>query len=234
MNRLPVPLGKIPLCIGTALLAIALTGGCRAISPTGLPSMEMPMEEELKVVEEQEQPTPSSEMQQMSESATATELSTSVGVQDMASSTSSAPEHSTLAEHHAHAAEIPMGVTEPSMTTPEPPLSSPSPAGEPALQADDGARTEKNGPLFVVEIQLFAFQTPELRVPVGATVVWRNLDDIAHTVTSGVPGAPDGRFDSGNFELNQEFQHTFSEEGEYPYFCNRHPHMTGKIIVGGS
>ena len=45
-------------------------------------------------------------------------------------------------------------------------------------------------------IRVFQFQPGALEVRPGTRVMWTNQDDITHTVTSGVPGSPDGRFDS--------------------------------------
>ncbi len=82
-----------------------------------------------------------------------------------------------------------------------------------------------------VAISTFNFKPGRIEVPVGTTVVWTNNDAINHTVTSGEPGAPDGIFDSGNFNQGEQFSVTFTEAGEYPYFCNRHNGMRGVIVV---
>ena len=71
----------------------------------------------------------------------------------------------------------------------------------------------------------------EVTVDVGDEVTWTNDDTAAHTVTSGVPGAPDGVFDSGLFLAGDTFSYTFDETGEYDYFCMVHPWMTGKVQV---
>ncbi|MDQ3882200.1 MAG: plastocyanin/azurin family copper-binding protein [Thermoproteota archaeon] len=81
-----------------------------------------------------------------------------------------------------------------------------------------------------------AFQPNPVQVSIGATVTWTNDDSQPHTVTSGLSGQPDGRFDSSpNFNplLNsgQTFEHTFTEAGEYPYFCQLHPNMIGTVQV---
>jgi len=62
-------------------------------------------------------------------------------------------------------------------------------------------------------------------------VVWNNVDSAAHTVTSGIPGTPDGKFDSGMIMSGQTWQFLFTDSGEYDYFCLIHPWMTGKVIV---
>jgi len=57
-------------------------------------------------------------------------------------------------------------------------------------------------------IQGMAFSPAEMSVAVGTTVTWTNKDAVAHTVTSGAPGAVSGQFDSGNISPNGNF--TFS------------------------
>ena len=67
----------------------------------------------------------------------------------------------------------------------------------------------------------------------GGEVVWKNVDNAAHTVTSGVlaKGGPDGVFDSGLFIPDTEFSYVFDTPGEYPYFCLVHPWSSGMVIV---
>ena len=82
-----------------------------------------------------------------------------------------------------------------------------------------------------------AFSPNPATVKVGDTVTWTNDDDQPHTVTSG--NGPDDpnkgkAFDSGPSALatkGKTFQHKFTEAGQYPYFCELHPMMVGKIIV---
>jgi len=69
-------------------------------------------------------------------------------------------------------------------------------------------------------------------INVGDTVVWSNDDSAAHTVTSGTPSdGPDGVFDSSIFMTGTTFKQTFSESGNYDYFCMVHPWMVGQIQV---
>lgn len=70
-----------------------------------------------------------------------------------------------------------------------------------------------------------------LEVGVGDTVSWNNIDSAAHTVTSGTPNNPDGNFDSGMMMVNQSWEFTFIDSGEYDYYCILHPWMIGKITV---
>jgi plastocyanin len=79
------------------------------------------------------------------------------------------------------------------------------------------------------------FAPKEISVNIDTTVVWTNMDTTGHTVTSGNPGDPDfGSLFDSNFPLlktGETFEYTFDTAGEYPYFCQVHPYMTGKVIV---
>lgn len=84
-----------------------------------------------------------------------------------------------------------------------------------------------------------AFDPNPLEVVVGQKVIWKNDDTAFHTVTSGSPGSADSGkvFDSGLAGPNalttkgKEFEFTFNEPGEFLYYCQLHPMMTGKVIV---
>jgi plastocyanin len=81
-----------------------------------------------------------------------------------------------------------------------------------------------------------AYQPNPAQVSVGDTVTWTNDDTQPHTVTSGSNGVPDGKFDSSpNFNPliapAATFSHTFTEAGEYPYYCAVHPIMVGTVSV---
>jgi plastocyanin len=80
-------------------------------------------------------------------------------------------------------------------------------------------------------IRVFQFQPGALEVRAGTRVTWTNQDDITHTVTSGAPGSPDGRFDVRLAGKAASGSATFSDPGVYPYFCARHPSMRGEVVV---
>lgn len=78
-----------------------------------------------------------------------------------------------------------------------------------------------------------------IRVEVGTTVEWINLDDARHTVTDGTPtGKAWGTvFDSGIMKGDEAYRFTFEQPGEYNYLCALHPWMLGTVTVlpaGGS
>ena len=81
-----------------------------------------------------------------------------------------------------------------------------------------------------------AYQPNPVEVSVGDTVTWTNDDTQPHTVTAGENGQPSGEFDSSpNFNPliapQQTFEHTFTQAGEYPYYCALHPNMVGTVSV---
>jgi DNA-binding beta-propeller fold protein YncE/glucose/arabinose dehydrogenase/plastocyanin len=76
-----------------------------------------------------------------------------------------------------------------------------------------------------------AYQPNPVQINVGDTVTWTNDDAQPHTVTSSANAQPDGQFDSNVMDPQQTFEHTFTEAGEYPYFCILHPNMVGTVSV---
>jgi plastocyanin len=76
-----------------------------------------------------------------------------------------------------------------------------------------------------VTIDNFTFSPAELKVKVGDTVTWTNHDDIPHTLVSA------GKFRSKAMDTDNTFSFTFTNAGDYKYFCSLHPHMTGMIKV---
>jgi len=83
------------------------------------------------------------------------------------------------------------------------------------------------------------FSPNPINVKVRDTVTWTNIDDMEHTVTSG--NGPSDRnkgeqFDSGLSGLTvltagKTFSHQFAKAGEFPYFCQIHPTLVGKVVV---
>src|ERR671919_416629 len=76
-----------------------------------------------------------------------------------------------------------------------------------------------------------AYSPNPVQVSTGATVTWTNDDTQPHTATSGEAVTPDGRFDSGIMAPAATFDFTFTEPGEYPYFCLLHPNQVGTVSV---
>lgn len=98
-----------------------------------------------------------------------------------------------------------------------------------------------------------AFEPERVEVAVGETVLWRNTNSRAHTVTAYEAGLPEGAdyFASGGYGSEQEardafydsfggaiasrdtYEHTFDVPGQYDYFCVPHEAggMVGTVVV---
>ncbi len=77
-----------------------------------------------------------------------------------------------------------------------------------------------------VEIDNFTFSPDRLEIKAGSTVLWKNDDDIPHSIV-----ATGKQFRSPALDTGETFRFTFTTPGTYDYFCGLHPHMTAKIIV---
>jgi plastocyanin len=70
------------------------------------------------------------------------------------------------------------------------------------------------------------FQSGDLTVKPGDTVVWVNKDPFPHTVTSKA-----GRFDSQTIASGKSWKYRAAKKGEFAYLCSFHPMMTGILRV---
>jgi plastocyanin len=77
-----------------------------------------------------------------------------------------------------------------------------------------------------VSVQFAAFGPAQLDVLPGETVLWSNVSERRHTVTSDT-----GLFASGDLFGADRFSWTFSGVGAYPYHCTVHAGMVGEIDV---
>ena len=76
------------------------------------------------------------------------------------------------------------------------------------------------------------YMPSNLTVQGNTTVIWTNNDTVLHTVISGNPDAGPSRvFDSSLIRPNNRFNYTFTDEGQFEYYCVIHPFMTGKVTV---
>ena len=88
----------------------------------------------------------------------------------------------------------------------------------------DGAAIPEEGQLF--------YDPEVIDVSVGTTVAWDNVDNTMHTVTSGNPDTGyDEVFDSDIMGAGDLYEFTFSEAGNYDYYCILHPWMVGTVNV---
>ncbi len=81
-----------------------------------------------------------------------------------------------------------------------------------------------------VLIEDFAFDPPHIEVSAGDTVTWtQGADDAPHTATATDDAET---FDSDTLsDEGDDFEFTFEDAGEYPYFCSIHPEMVGLVTV---
>lgn len=77
-----------------------------------------------------------------------------------------------------------------------------------------------------VSIKNFSFNTNEITVFLGDTVTWKNNDSVAHSSTSTT-----AIWDSGQLAGGESYSFTFTQLGEFPYYCSLHHDMRGKVIV---
>jgi plastocyanin len=78
-----------------------------------------------------------------------------------------------------------------------------------------------------VAIQSMKFAPADLRVAVGDTVTFTNMDSAPHTGS-----AKDGSFDTGRLSKGQSGTVKIGAAGDHAYFCKVHPNMKGVIRAG--
>lgn len=77
-----------------------------------------------------------------------------------------------------------------------------------------------------VKIDNYTFKPATISVPVGTTVVWKNLDDEPHTVTE-----INKNFNSKGMAMGDTWSYRFTKPGKYTYYCTVHPFMKGTVTV---
>ncbi len=76
--------------------------------------------------------------------------------------------------------------------------------------------------------------SPTVFLGISNKVIWKNLDETAHTVTPDhrASDAYSGDFGSiGVLKPGESFEFVFTEPQEIPYHCEPHPWMTGTIAI---
>ena len=73
------------------------------------------------------------------------------------------------------------------------------------------------------------YQPQTITINVGDTVIWNNTGASAHTATSIIGQAVS--WDSGYLQAGQIFNFTFTVAGNFSYYCQPHPDMTGNVVV---
>jgi plastocyanin len=97
---------------------------------------------------------------------------------------------------------------------------------EPAVVEEIPAR---EGKVYHIVIENSAFSPNELTISAGDNVTWTNNENTPHTVTSDSGGR--GGLSSGVMGPGEQYTKQFLSPGEYPYHCNFHNTMKGKIVV---
>ena len=78
----------------------------------------------------------------------------------------------------------------------------------------------------LVVIRNFTFGPADVHVRAGERVTWLNCDQDQHTSTADA-----GQWASGLLSPGDAFTQEFPTAGEFPYHCEPHPFMTGRVIV---
>lgn len=81
-------------------------------------------------------------------------------------------------------------------------------------------------PVEHVSIEMFAFTPVAIAAPMGSTVVWRNLDSVAHTSTSS-----QGFWSSPHIAPGGSWARRFYQAGTFAYHCAIHTEMRGRVNV---
>ena len=84
-----------------------------------------------------------------------------------------------------------------------------------------------------VSIVDFAFSPDSVNINAGDSVMWTNNGAYTHTSTSGVNGAWDSLWDSGDLAPGVKFARAFPVGGAFHYFCRHHypMGMHGVVVV---
>jgi plastocyanin len=87
------------------------------------------------------------------------------------------------------------------------------------------------GETVYVRIRDNHFDPELLSIKAGTTVIWKNEDQVTHTVTHLSPNNEKQYFDSGALGSGQTFTYTFTTPGRYNYGDTKHGGATYLIIV---
>lgn len=79
-----------------------------------------------------------------------------------------------------------------------------------------------------VNVKGYKFSPPEVRIKVGDTVKWTNLEKrTSHSVLF----LSEGGLESERFFPEESWKRTFSQPGTYKYRCGPHEEMKGVVVV---
>ena len=95
-----------------------------------------------------------------------------------------------------------------------------------ALPLCIGATPVRAAETETVTIDNFSFKPNVITVKPGTHIIFKNQDDLPHTVV-----IPDMKVASPMMDTDGSYDADFEKPGEFKYFCGVHPMMTGKVIV---
>jgi plastocyanin len=97
-----------------------------------------------------------------------------------------------------------------------------TPSEQSQVQAQTSSQTGTQVDVSMADLK---FDPASLQVKKGTTVVWTNKDTVPHNIVGN-------NFSSGPLNPGQSFSYTFSEDGNYDYYCSLHPEMKASVVVG--
>lgn len=108
---------------------------------------------------------------------------------------------------------------------------SPTATSQPTATATSQPTAAQTGTTVKVQIVenngQYSFKPATLTIKKGTQVVWTNMSDAPHTVTSD-----SNAFNTtSSLSQNQDFKFTFATAGMFAYHCNIHPYMKATITV---
>jgi plastocyanin len=107
-----------------------------------------------------------------------------------------------------------------------PAAAAPAPGRTPPSRTPAARAPARPAKVVTVVMRNTTFVPGRIQISAGTTVVWRNDDQLIHTVT-----ANDKSFDSGLLQPGKTYRRTFDRPGQYPYYCLPHPFMKGVVVV---
>ncbi len=96
-----------------------------------------------------------------------------------------------------------------------------------AEETAEPAAAAPSGQELAVDIRDFAFSPDPIEIASGDTITWTNQDEVPHTTTAEDRDV----LQSGAIAPGSSISQVFDQAGEFPYFCEFHPNMTGTIVV---
>ena len=82
-----------------------------------------------------------------------------------------------------------------------------------------------------VTVEPAGFTPATVTTTVETNIIWFQLDSKTHAITSGIPGKPDGKFDSGPLAKGASFTLVLHSAGTYKYFDKNFPTVTGEVVI---